>query len=225
MKSIPGIIGAIVEAALMATPAAMSGKRLARDQAAIDSSKGALERIQSLKKNDANFSKLRLAIVASCSCVIAACETAPATDGAGYQLVRFTDAARPGRCTRTWPSGRRSIPTTNSAGEIPAAERASQTPQTPHDTREWLATLREGKLETLKALVYLPEDDVRDGSKLVRELGTVGRWMRLLILTVVTIFVATVMLYQNTHKVLGCFKGGPTHSSRARRFILDSRPR
>ncbi len=78
----------------------------------------------------------------------------------------------------------------------------------PHDTREWLATLREDELETLKALVDLPADDVRDGFKLVRELRTVGRWMRLLILTVVAIFVATVTLYENTLKVLGWFKGG-----------------
>ncbi len=79
----------------------------------------------------------------------------------------------------------------------------------PHDTREWLATLREDELETLKALVDLPADDVRDGFKLVRELRTVGRWMRLLILTVVAIFVATVTLYENTLKVLGWFKGSP----------------
>ncbi len=33
----------------------------------------------------------RIAIVALCSCVIAGCQTAPATDGSGYQFVRFSD--------------------------------------------------------------------------------------------------------------------------------------
>ncbi len=58
MKWIPGIIGAIVGAALMTAPAVIFGKRLARDQAAIDASKKAVERIQALEKNNANFSKL-----------------------------------------------------------------------------------------------------------------------------------------------------------------------
>jgi len=35
----------------------------------------------------------RIAIAVSCSCVTVACQTAPATDGAGYQFVRFADPA------------------------------------------------------------------------------------------------------------------------------------
>lgn len=33
----------------------------------------------------------RLAIVASCSCVIAGCQTPNAINGSGYQLMRFSD--------------------------------------------------------------------------------------------------------------------------------------
>lgn len=79
----------------------------------------------------------------------------------------------------------------------------------PHDAREWLATLREDELETLKAVVELPAEDVRDGFKLVRDLRAVGRFMRLLILSVLAVFVAAVSLYENLLKVLGWFKGGP----------------
>ncbi len=58
MKWIPGAVGAIVGAALMAVPACVYGERRERDQAAIETGKAALERIQNLEKNNANFEKL-----------------------------------------------------------------------------------------------------------------------------------------------------------------------
>lgn len=58
MKWIPGIIGAIVGAGLMAVPACVYGERTERDQAAIETGKAALERIQNLEKNNANFETL-----------------------------------------------------------------------------------------------------------------------------------------------------------------------
>lgn len=77
------------------------------------------------------------------------------------------------------------------------------------DTREWLATLRDDELETLKAIVELPAADVRDGFKLARDLRTVGQFMRWVIITMVSIFIATVMLYENILKVIGWLKGTP----------------
>lgn len=81
----------------------------------------------------------------------------------------------------------------------------------PHDTREWLATLREDELETLKALVDLPADDVRDGFKLVRDLRTVGRFIRFLVVFILAMLVAAVTLYENILKVFSWFKTGAPH--------------
>ncbi|WP_318411914.1 hypothetical protein [Rhizobium sp. PL01] len=81
----------------------------------------------------------------------------------------------------------------------------------PHDTREWLATLREDELETLKALVDLPANDVRDGFKLVRDLRTVGRFIRFSVVLILAMLVATVTLYENMIKVFSWFKAGTPH--------------
>lgn len=77
------------------------------------------------------------------------------------------------------------------------------------DTREWLSTLREDELETLKAVVELPANDVREGFKMARDLRAVGRFTRWLILSMVALFAGTVMLYENVLKVIGWMKGGP----------------
>jgi len=79
----------------------------------------------------------------------------------------------------------------------------------PEETREFLAGLRPDELETLQAIVELPAEDVRDGFKLVRDMRTVGRFGRWLILTVVAIFIGTVTLWENGLKVIGWMKGGP----------------
>ncbi|SMF66122.1 hypothetical protein SAMN02982989_3439 [Xaviernesmea oryzae] len=50
--------GAIVGAALMATPAYLYGKSAERQAAKIEEAKNALERIQTLEKNNANFRAL-----------------------------------------------------------------------------------------------------------------------------------------------------------------------
>lgn len=81
----------------------------------------------------------------------------------------------------------------------------------PHDTREWLATLRDDELKTLKALVVLPADDVRYGFKLVSDLRIVGRFVRLLVLLILAMLVATVTLYENVVKVFSWFKTGSPH--------------
>ena len=77
------------------------------------------------------------------------------------------------------------------------------------DTREWLSTLREDELETLKAVVELPAQDVREGFKMARDLRAVSRFMRWLIISMVALFAGTVMLYENVLKVIGWMKGGP----------------
>ncbi|TCM56142.1 hypothetical protein C8J36_103512 [Rhizobium sp. PP-F2F-G48] len=80
----------------------------------------------------------------------------------------------------------------------------------PEGTRVWLAGLRPNELETLQEVVTMPADDVRDGFKMVRDLRTVTRFFKYLIIGAVAIFIATVGLYENALKVIGWIKGGPT---------------
>lgn len=78
----------------------------------------------------------------------------------------------------------------------------------PTETREWMAGLRPDELNTLKAIVELPEEDIRDAFKLIRDMRIVGRYMRWVIITCISIFVGTVMLYEQFLKFIGFFKGG-----------------
>lgn len=78
------------------------------------------------------------------------------------------------------------------------------------DTRTWLADLREDELKTLKEVVKMPAEDVREGFKMVRDLRTVTRFLRWLIYGAVAIFIATVALYENILKIWGWIKGAPT---------------
>lgn len=78
------------------------------------------------------------------------------------------------------------------------------------DTRSWLADLREDELKTLKEVVKMPADDVRDGFKMIRDLKTVTRFLRWLIYGAIAIFIATVALYENVVKVFGWIKGAPS---------------
>ena len=77
-------------------------------------------------------------------------------------------------------------------------------------TRVWLADLREDELKTLQEVVKMPAEDVREGFKMVRDLRTVTRFFKYLIIGAAAIFIATVGLYENTLKVIGWIKGGPT---------------
>ena len=78
------------------------------------------------------------------------------------------------------------------------------------DTRSWLADLREDELKTLKEVVKMPAEDVREGFKMVRDLRTVTRFLRWLIYGAIAIFIATVALYENILKIWGWIKGVPT---------------
>ncbi|MCD7109693.1 hypothetical protein LRX75_11660 [Rhizobium sp. DKSPLA3] len=78
------------------------------------------------------------------------------------------------------------------------------------DTRSWLADLREDELKTLKEVVKMPAEDVREGFKMVRDLRTVTRFLRWLIYGAVAIFIATVALYENVLKVWVWIKGVPS---------------
>jgi len=80
----------------------------------------------------------------------------------------------------------------------------------PPETRDWLANLRPDEMKTLQAVVEMPADDVREAFRLVRDLRTVGRFTRVVVITSVSIFVGTIMLYEQIVKVIGYFKGGPT---------------
>ena len=77
----------------------------------------------------------------------------------------------------------------------------------PEETREFLAGLRPGELETLQALVEMPSDDVRTGFKLVRDMRTVGKFGRWLIITIAAVFISTVALWGNGLKVIAWIKG------------------
>ncbi|SES47248.1 hypothetical protein [Rhizobium sp. NFR03] len=78
------------------------------------------------------------------------------------------------------------------------------------DTRSWLADLREDELKTLKEVVKMPADDVRDGFKMVRDLRTVTRFLRWLIYGALAIFLGTVALYKNVLEIWGWIKGVPS---------------
>lgn len=78
----------------------------------------------------------------------------------------------------------------------------------PENTRRWLASLRPDELKTLEAVLELPAEDVRDGFKMVRDIRTVGRFGRWLIVTVVSVFIATVVLYEYILKAIAYLKGG-----------------
>ncbi|MDW5313718.1 hypothetical protein [Rhizobium sp. PL01] len=58
MNWMAGATGAIVGAALMAMPACIYGQRVERDIAAIETGKNALERIQKLERNNAEYENL-----------------------------------------------------------------------------------------------------------------------------------------------------------------------
>ena len=79
----------------------------------------------------------------------------------------------------------------------------------PEGTRAWLAGLRPSELETLQEVVTMPAEDVKDGFKMVRDLRTVGRFLRWVVIGAAAIFIATVALYENVLKVFGWIKGGP----------------
>lgn len=79
----------------------------------------------------------------------------------------------------------------------------------PPEVRKFLAGLRDEELKTFREIVKLPADDIKDGFKFVRELRTVGRFTRWLIVTIVGIFIGTVVLYEYVLKAIGFFRGGP----------------
>ena len=80
----------------------------------------------------------------------------------------------------------------------------------PEKTRAFLAGLRPGELKTLEAIIEMPAEDVREGFRMVRDMRTVGKFMRWLLLSMIALFVGSIMLYENILKVIGYLKGGPT---------------
>lgn len=78
----------------------------------------------------------------------------------------------------------------------------------PEETRNWLADLREDELKTLQEVVKMPADDVRDGFKMVRDLRTVTRFFRWLVVGALALFLGTVAFYEAILKVLTWVKTG-----------------
>jgi hypothetical protein len=80
----------------------------------------------------------------------------------------------------------------------------------PERTRAFLAGLRPDELKTLEAIIEMPAEDVREGFRMVRDMRTVGKFMRWLLLSMIALFVGSIMLYENIQKAIGYLKGGPT---------------
>ena len=85
-------LGALAGAALIAMPAYLYGRHEEGEAASIEAAKNALNRIDKLEKNNANFRKLWDRDRVLFSCVTAACRSGSATDGSGYQFVQFSDS-------------------------------------------------------------------------------------------------------------------------------------
>lgn len=79
----------------------------------------------------------------------------------------------------------------------------------PEATRKFLAGLRPDEVEALKVVVAQPADDIKVWFKMVRDIRTVGRFGYWLVVTVVSIFIGTVVLYKYILKAWGFLKGGP----------------
>ncbi len=80
----------------------------------------------------------------------------------------------------------------------------------PEKTRAFLAGLRPDELKTLEAIIEMPAEDVREGFRMVRDIRTVGKFMRWLLVSMIALFVGSIMLYENIQKAIGYLKGGPT---------------
>lgn len=79
----------------------------------------------------------------------------------------------------------------------------------PAKTREFLAGLRPDELETLEAITKEPADEVAEVFRLVRDLRTVMKYMRWLIITAIALFLGSMALYENIIKFIGYMQGGP----------------
>ncbi|MCO6391105.1 hypothetical protein GTW25_08695 [Aliihoeflea aestuarii] len=80
----------------------------------------------------------------------------------------------------------------------------------PEETRKFLAGLRPEELDTFREVVKMPAADIREGFKLVKELRAFGKFTRWLILTFISIFIGTVVLYEYVLKAIGFFSRGPS---------------
>jgi hypothetical protein len=80
----------------------------------------------------------------------------------------------------------------------------------PEETRKFLAGLRPEELDTFREVVKMPAQNVRDGFKFIKEFRAFGRFGKWLILTIMSIFIGTVVLYEYVLKAIGFFRGGPS---------------
>lgn len=76
------------------------------------------------------------------------------------------------------------------------------------NTRAFLAGLRPDEVKTLEAITKQPAEEVGEVFRLVRDLRTVGKYMRWLIIMAVGLFIGSVALYENVLKFLGYLQGG-----------------
>lgn len=79
----------------------------------------------------------------------------------------------------------------------------------PPEVRKFLASLRDEELKTFREIVKLPADDIKEGFRFVRELKTVGRFTRWLILTIVGVFIGTMVFIDYILKAWSLIRGSP----------------
>lgn len=85
-----------------------------------------------------------------------------------------------------------------------APERLAELPE---EIRRILAGLRPEELKTLRYLVTLPESEVEDTVRFVREIRTVSRWGRWIIIGALAIFLGTLSFFDGLQKVANWWKG------------------
>ena len=73
-----------------------------------------------------------------------------------------------------------------------------------------LATLEPENVETLRYVATIPKAEFQGLMKLFRDAKTVGWFVRWGIVTLVGLFIGTVVLYENILKVIGWVKGPPS---------------
>lgn len=79
----------------------------------------------------------------------------------------------------------------------------------PPEVRKFLAGLRDEELKTFREIVKLPADDIKEGFRFVRELRTVGRFTRWLIVTIVGVFIGTMVFIDYILKAWDLIRGSP----------------
>ena len=75
--------------------------------------------------------------------------------------------------------------------------------------QHWLATMETENVDTLRYLATIPKTELQNLMKMFRDALAVSWFVRWGIVTLVGLFIGTVVLYENILKVIGWIKGPP----------------